>query len=1152
MFQKFILVLSFFSCCAQLVFGNSHGGSAFVTNIRYSGNQQNYVWSIAQTSQGTILIAGKTGLYEYDSESWTLIETPDAPLSMITDKEKNRVYISGRDYIGYLTEGKNKKLKFEYIESDINLYGNFNQSIENDTSIFFCSPHQLVCVSKADSRAIYSHDNWENPFLGIFSFKNSLYLNLQNEGSYRIDSTGLVPVELNLINNQSIVFNTCFSDDQELIGTDNGDLFLFDGNILEPYIISDSEFLQSGILSDGVFIDSQRLALSTKNFGVIIVDKESGKTLSTINYQSGLPNDFVTSLFVDKQAGLWIAHPRGLSRIDTKLPLYSYSSYPGLNSGVVSLEYWNQKLYIATTTGVFVLDTINRYDTKELIKRIPVKQKAKQKFQAETIPSAKNEMDELATDEYQEPKTETDSLKDNSKRGFLKRLFSKKEQKDADRAEKLLSDEIPEQAASKADISRSKIAPIQKYEIFRYEQYVLKAKDYGFSKIPGIDRRCKLLIPCGEKLLAVTDSKIYSINEEKEAEEIFSNVHIYAVIKSTYNPYVVYSVTEGGIFIGKYNNKQWEFEQILESKTTLNATGIEEYNANTLIIAMPNSLLVYSLSNSTTSNTMVVNPYSERILLRKADGKTYMVIGDSFYLLNLSKSDQLTLDRQNDVKIINALKNQHDQLWLDCENHVFRYYGTYNIPDNLYSFLKIFDNINDIFIDEDNNLWLVENFKNIFKINLETFENYQADVEVLIQQITSLNSGRMVYQGQKLKYAENALEFNVVSPTYLMLNSNQYQYIIEGLMGEWSEWSSEHIISIPYLPHGNYTFKVRAKNIFGVESGIKSFAFKITPPFWETPYFFVAIILVVIISLYFSQKYRMKKHLQEKKILQQKVLERTIELELKNKSITDSIIYAERIQMGMLPAPELINTSLGDNFVLFKPKNIVSGDFYWLAQKENLTFVVAADCTGHGVPGAFMSMLGIAYLNEIVRKSQPSITPAEVLEKLRERIVKLFSQESFKTNDGMDVALLVINSQKSELQFAGAYNPLYQVTKSDNPEIDKQRVAAEKDGFSLIAYKADRFHVGKAAREYKTFTNHIIKYHPDDTFYIFSDGYVDQFGGDEETKFKFGPFKSLILDVHSKPMDIQKEILITRFNAWKRDFEQTDDVLIWGLKVKDI
>lgn len=248
--------------------------------------------------------------------------------------------------------------------------------------------------------------------------------------------------------------------------------------------------------------------------------------------------------------------------------------------------------------------------------------------------------------------------------------------------------------------------------------------------------------------------------------------------------------------------------------------------------------------------------------------------------------------------------------------------------------------------------------------------------------------------------------------------------------------------------------------------------------------------------------------------------------------ITDSIQYASRIQNAILP-PENLLDRLTDHFILYKPRDIVSGDYYWMTQKNGNTVVVAADCTGHGVPGAFMSMLGISFMNEIVNKSE-MIQPNEILNKLRENVVNSLHQKGVEgeAQDGMDLSLCLINHEKTKLQYAGAYNPLYLV----------------RDG-ELTEYKPDKMPIGIYKDKLDSFTNHEIDIQSGDAFYMLTDGFVDQFGGPNSKKFMSKRFKDLLIEIYKKSMKEQKEILSNLLDEWKGNINQIDDILVMGIRI---
>lgn len=283
------------------------------------------------------------------------------------------------------------------------------------------------------------------------------------------------------------------------------------------------------------------------------------------------------------------------------------------------------------------------------------------------------------------------------------------------------------------------------------------------------------------------------------------------------------------------------------------------------------------------------------------------------------------------------------------------------------------------------------------------------------------------------------------------------------------------------------------------------------------------------------------------KIEQQKSL-----LEQRNKEIVESIRYAQRIQQAVLKEEHHVSEHLPEHFILYRPKDIVSGDFYWAQEKEGVLYVAAADCTGHGVPGGFLTMLGIAFLNEIISKNETQ-TPAQILNELRDKFInELRLQDS--TNDGMDITLVSLrydeNTETKELMWAGAYNPLWIVKNKRKNQVQEisssQALVVEELDFYEV--KPDKQPIGKSDA-LTDFTDHQLVLDKGDMLYLFSDGYQDQFGGVAGKKLKKSGFKELILSLAQEPFDNQLQTMNDFFDTWKGEHEQVDDVCVIGIKL---
>jgi len=261
--------------------------------------------------------------------------------------------------------------------------------------------------------------------------------------------------------------------------------------------------------------------------------------------------------------------------------------------------------------------------------------------------------------------------------------------------------------------------------------------------------------------------------------------------------------------------------------------------------------------------------------------------------------------------------------------------------------------------------------------------------------------------------------------------------------------------------------------------------------------------------------------------------EQKIAIESRNNKITDSIDAAQRIQKVLFPPKKMMDEILPDYFIFNKPRDIVSGDYYWLAKKEEKTILAVADCTGHGVPGAFMSLLGITFLNEIVNETNV-LSANDILSQLREQVIRSLRQigEKFEQRDGMDISLCIFNFESGAMQFAGAFSSMYLIR-------DRK----------LIELKGDNMPIGISVRKDQPFTNKEMQLERNDFIYLCTDGYADQIGGPRRKTYRSKYFKELLLNIHERSIGDQKNILEDTFENWRGDIEQIDDILIIGIRV---
>lgn len=421
--------------------------------------------------------------------------------------------------------------------------------------------------------------------------------------------------------------------------------------------------------------------------------------------------------------------------------------------------------------------------------------------------------------------------------------------------------------------------------------------------------------------------------------------------------------------------------------------------------------------------------------------------------------------------------------------------------------------------------------------------------------MTELMAGNRAFH-----WNENFIEFYFNTNQVFELSPHKFSYKLEGLNEKWISVGNTNHVRFDNLQHGEYELQFRATNAYGVDSSIFRIPFKIQKPYWLTWWFLLCIGFGVVFLVLILLKSRMKALRKRGELLENKVVERTAEVveqkqeaerqkaeaehqkeivEEKQREITDSITYAKRIQDAILPSKELIGKYLPNSFVFYRPKDIVAGDFYWLEPiSETEILIAAADCTGHGVPGAMVSVVCNNALNRTVREFKLS-DPGRLLDSTRDLIIDQFERTSLDVQtsrdttikDGMDISLAKLDKKTNKLSWAGANNPLWIVRKGE-----------------LIEIKGNKQPVGKFDPS-ENFTTHELQLEKGDHVYLFSDGYADQFGGDKGKKFKSSSLKALILSIESKDIKEQEALLAKQFDDWKGDYEQLDDVCVIGVKI---
>lgn len=398
-----------------------------------------------------------------------------------------------------------------------------------------------------------------------------------------------------------------------------------------------------------------------------------------------------------------------------------------------------------------------------------------------------------------------------------------------------------------------------------------------------------------------------------------------------------------------------------------------------------------------------------------------------------------------------------------------------------------------------------------------------------------------------IEFEDNAMRFRFASTFYEHVDSIRYSYLLEGFDDNWSTWGSEQLKEYTNIPEGEYTFKVKARNVYGVESEVASYKFILLPPWYRTVWAYLGYALCALILMYIVLKLNSRRLKAANLRLQLLIDKKTAEVRdqkdkieaqrddiaKKNKSLTDSIKYAKSLQEAILPASELIAKSFDTHMVFFRPRDIVSGDFYWFHDQGDIAFFAAVDCTGHGVPGALVSMTGSNLLQNIIVERDIHI-PGTILHELNIGVKQVFKRDGSlaSANDGMDLSLVAVDKKTKLIKFAGAHNSMVVI----------------RDG-EILETKGDRTPIGGRTKPDYEFKTHEFQGQEGDMVYMYSDGYPDQFGGPENRKFMSSRFKKMLAEIYTLPPKEQVERLELNLEIWQGKRSRIDDILVVGFRL---
>ncbi len=1118
----FILPLLVLSVAAQV---NKYGTPLMKSYSTQFMKGSDYTHSIIKDQNGNMYFANEDmGIIRYNGYSWRTIPVRNNSLiRALGIDNQGIIYAGGKFEFGYLEPdnyGKmtyvslsqriddlnNKKLKDtvsikkDSILSGIIDIGEILSLVVKDSNVYFVSNESLFDYNIAkDSISFVNLRKFGlTNVLRAFPVNDKIILGDNSAGLFEISDQEIKK----LPQGDFFRYMRCMSilpydKDMALVATYQNGIYIYNyvtGDIRKDFIDPDviKQLIELRVYS-GARLTSSEFALGTIGGGVFILD-HSGKLIHQWNKDnSNLQDNGILAFYCDNNdnSELWISSVRFITKVYINLPFTEFSVKSSLEGVVNFINEFNGEIYVSTDNGVF------------------------------------------------KSTSSGDGI-----RKFVK---------------------ISEIIDGVYPVIHARIGT---------EEFLLAGSINGIFQIRKNGKVVKVELET-------------STNQTEKERDL--NVRI--ITQSKINPERFYiGCAIDVVTVIDYHSGKWKQVRKISIKQGI-ITGLVEIANGDIIISSDFSNSLFRVANNDSAPIPYGPdkgaPYASKISITETENDIILCTEKGlFRYIKASDSwepcNDLTGDLSAGKECTGIIKEKDGSIWLGL-NQNGRYSEMlikesegkkifYEGPLALLPNVKMMD-----FKILDNRIWVAKSNK-VFVIDEEKLLKKAATLMPLITKIVAgrdsilmeesfyrrgLSGKRIPLPTQtggktpELKYNLNSVSFFWATPYYVDEEATIYSYKLDGFDRDWSVWDRVNYKDYTNLPFGRYSFRVKSRTATEIGTNEAVYEFFILKPWYLTAWMIILYTIIVVLIIIVIIKAYTRKLKNENLRLEGIVAERTAVVVKQKEELESSIHYASRIQMALLPSEAILSENLKNYFILFKPRDIVSGDFYWMTKKNNRLYIVAADSTGHGVPGAFMSLLGMSFLDEIIDKEKAPRAD-HILSELRHHVTESLKQVGGddEAKDGMDMALLVVDFNKSRIEFSGAYNPCFRVRKmteeeaknfhDENMEMPDGSMSNGK--YLLETIFASKMPIGISSRMNEKFVFYDWNLEHGVSYYLFSDGYIDQFGGPKGRKFMKKNFKRFLLEMQDYPMNKQKELMEQNLKSWMGQSPQIDDILVMGIR----
>lgn len=924
-----LLLFSIFYFLFSIFHSSAQEGSSYITNFNLSESvYSNQNWAIVQDNDEVMLFANRRGVLTYDGAVWQEISLPDIVFTMIHDQQKNRIYAGCRNGFGYLSKDDKGIYNYTELSTALKNASEISRLELTGEAIYF---YNSECISRCLLNNLSNVKQWkatpENPFEGTIRFNDKIYVLVSGKGLHVVEDDGLKLLSGISSLPDEILFSVRFDEKNVMVGTGDDELYLFDGKKFTKFLFEGQKHVVDNILATGVELSDTEVAVSTVTGGCLIINKKTGATSQTISYRTGLPDDELYAIGIDRNDGLWLSHEYGLSRIDNNLPVRNFSSYPGLEGNLNAVAVNNNMVYVATSQGVYYLTKI--FDNREVQKLIQLqdKEKIERVKQEEKKPVVQMDFQKLFSTSETDGKSSNEDLSDKEQKKLQREEKKKKnkekwnnffgiKKKDKQSDDDEEADDTEDETVEADNATRNETTSEGEKKKLPEKQSALEKKTvpevkketvvvlpetkfgtYVFKKVNGLNEKCKQMVVFEDQLLVATNMGLYSVKNSTArvvADEKYVNC-----ISASENKNRFYVGTTEGLFSVLWKNSSWVIENGFKN---LNQPvySITEERGNNLWIGSDGLTVRAKMdenANAITTKTYYFNnDFAEKVITGRVEGKVNFFLSSGIYAYDGAKDSLVNAEVKDErsVKKFNRryVASQENITW-SYNNNEKKWKSYRNNPSqNLIfsAYLDLFDGIQSIFLDGEGNFWVIDGKNELYKILPSEKFIAMHDFNVYIRGVSDNRENDFSLEQLVVDAFNNMLSFKIAAPYYLKTDATEYQYIIEGLMTDWSEWSAEAFIGPFPMPAGKYTLKVRARNILGNISEEKSLTFSINPPFYKTWYAYMFYVLVVGALIWLFIRYREMRLKQAQAELEEKVRQRTAELAAQKEKTEDLLL----------------------------------------------------------------------------------------------------------------------------------------------------------------------------------------------------------------------------------------------------------------------